>query len=279
MSSAEIKPFANCVRGKPRAELAKFPDNREIIILIAVVALGVLVSLLGFMNSPRIYEAHMAFQLPSQSQDSSHVFDGMMPSAEELETALLVKFDLAKRSSSQVVYPRISGIRRIKDALFLSAEGYNTSDVVEFLEKTSQEVLTQVRQGFSEAVSAQEQRIAQLSQDDRRVEGDLELLNKQATDPRVVAQNPALLIVAGAERAKLLERLLDLRQDLAKEKATLIKMRSRSVLILKKVEATRGGAAVKPRLLVFLAIGAVLSFILGMIVIAAKRFRTRLTAC
>lgn len=257
-----------------RTGLASSIRASEVFLFFGLVALAVLAGALYTSVLPKIYEARSAFQLTTDPKQEE-ALQGLLPTAEESERALLVKYDIVNRSSREVVYPRISGIWRLGDAIFVSAEGKTGEEASSFLRKEMAEYLQGMQRTYQAAVTAQERLVERLRADEQELSKRIALLAPE--DARLASQNPALALLAAVEKSKLFEQLIKVREQLEKMTAVHLKLKGKAISLLRDAVLTKGGAPIRPRLAVNLSVAAVLGVLLAVAVVLLQRL-TRMIA-
>jgi len=240
----------------------------EVIVCCAVVALIVVAGLVYYSQQPKVYEARSAVQLTTDIQEAEG-FKGLLPSAEQAERALLVKYDIVNKSSRGVLYPRISGVWRLSDTLFVSAQGHKAEEAAAFLRREVSNFLQEAQKTYQAVVSSQERRIERLKADEQEISRLVDALAPQ--EPRFLAQNPALLLVSGVEKAKLLEQLVGIRDQVETARALLIRLQGGAISLLRDAALSNDGAPIEPKLSAVLGVSGILGAIVALAVIFARR--------
>jgi hypothetical protein len=285
MNNAEVKSLAGqaqvgrgspsgkaAVDHQPRLRLASSLKSAEVFLFLGAIALAMLIGAVYVSVLPKIYEARSAFQLTTDPK-AEEALQGLLPTAEEVERALLVKYDIVNRSSREVLYPRISGIWRLGDAIFVSAESKTGEEASTFLRKEIAEYLQGMQRTYQAAVTAQERLVDRLKVDEQELSRRISLLAPE--DPRLASQNPALVLLAGVEKSKLFDQLIKVREQLEKMTALHLKLRGKAISLLRDAVLTNGGAPIRPRLSVILGVAAALGAMLASSLIFLRRIYFR----
>ena len=281
MSNAGVKSLANNARRHDADEIGGESDGGqslsilsprvttfEVIICAALVVLAVMAGLVYYGQQPNVYEARSAVQLTTVIQEAEG-FKGLLPSAEQAERALLVKYDIVNKSSRGILYPRISGVWRLSDTLFVSAQGRTAEETSAFLRRAVSNYVQEAQKTYQAVVSAQEKRIERLKADEQEISRLVHALSPQ--EPRMLAQKPALLLVSGVEKAKLLEQLVAIRGQVDTATVLLLRLQGGAISLLRDAALSKDGEPIEPKLSAVLAISGILGILVAVAVIFARR--------